>query len=152
MEAHPEEVIATQCIPEGTPYSYECSVEDMSGIGSTHWLGESFKCMESSNRIRLTHSLYYFGEHAACGNFSAVSISITNRSVYTSKLSFIGDSNLNGTTINCTLSGVILVSKIVVKVAGELCLSLLVDLHSYSCIYTQCSHTPSSWTTSNHYY
>ena len=108
----------TKCMVEETTFSYECTVEDSFGTGSTNWLGDSFKCAESLNQIRLTHSLFNLKENAVCGNFSAMSVSV-NGSQYTSRLSFYGDLKLNGTIINCTLSSVVLVETIIVKVGGE---------------------------------
>ena len=114
-----EDHIFSVCLQTGTTFTYECTVEDRVGIGSTIWSGDLFKCSESSHRISLTHSqLYNSGVSAVCGNFSASSVGVDG-SEYTSRLTFLGDlSDLNGTTVNCTLSSVLLVAKITVKVEG----------------------------------
>ena len=115
MEALPA---LTKCMREGTTFSYECTVEDIVGIGSTNWVGDSFRCAQSLNQIRLAHSLYTNSrESAVCGNFSAMSIGVSGTE-YTSRLSFYGDSKLNGTIINCTFSGVEIVKTIVVRIGG----------------------------------
>ena len=108
---------ATNCMQEGSIFTYECTVTDTNGIGSTIWSGNAFQCMQSSNQITLTHSRYESGLNSTCGNFSAVSVG-TNGSEYTSRLTFFGDNKLNGTTINCTLSNVHLVATIIVIVNG----------------------------------
>ena len=106
------------CVQGGRTFSYECTVTDTMGIGLTIWMGDAFHCMESSDEIRLNHRGYDgTGLHSTCGNFSAISVGV-NGSEYTSRLTFFGDVKLNGTTINCTLSDVLLIETIVVKIEG----------------------------------
>ena len=111
----------TACIREGGTFTYECIVRDVTGIGLTVWSGESFKCMGSSNMITLTHSLYTNSEQSrpiVCGNFSAMVVG-ANGSDYISSLTFVGSAELDGTVINCALSGVILVKSITTKIGGK---------------------------------
>ena len=119
MQAFSGENTQSKCMLGGTTNNYECTVTDTTSIGLTIWTGDAFKCAESSNQITLTHSRYNHdsGLSNECGNFSAMSVGV-NRSEYTSRLTFFGDTKLNGTTINCTLSNVVLVKKIVVRVGG----------------------------------
>ena len=114
-----ENGVSTGCMQEETTFTYECTVDDTIGIGSTNWLCDTFMCTETSNQIRLTHSLYEMGESVVCGNFSATSVSVSGTE-YTSELSFFGEFKLNGTIINCTYSGIELVKTIVVIVGGEI--------------------------------
>ena len=107
----------TTCIQEGTDFNYECTVNDTTNIGSTIWLGDMFQCVESSNQIRLVHSKYEMGQLGVCGNFSAVSVSVSG-SAYTSRLSIHSVTFNQTTMINCTLAGVIVVDSIVVITAG----------------------------------
>ena len=117
-----ENTLSSTCGLEGSTFSYMCIINDRLGVGSTIWTGQAFKCGESSDQIRLTHSSHHDsglgGEHK-CGNFSAMIVG-ANGSEYISRLSFYGDSKLNQTTINCTLSGAVLVESIVVKLGGLL--------------------------------
>ena len=105
------------CVQGGTTNNYECTVTDTSGIGVTFWSGDAFRCVESSDRIALVHYRYDSGLSSICGNFSAIIIGV-KRSEYTSRLTFLGDTKLNGTIINCTFSDVLLVKQIVVRVGG----------------------------------
>ena len=110
-------ITSSICIKEGSALNYECTVNDKLGIGSTIWQGDAFKCIETANQITLLHTALHHRQFK-CGNFSALIVSV-NRSEYTSRLTFFGDDyQLNGTTINCTLSGIILVKSIFVKVRG----------------------------------
>ena len=97
-------------------FNYVCNVGDTLGIGSTIWLGDTFECIDTSNQIRLTHSEYDSGQSGVCGDYSAESIGV-NGSEYISRLSS-HSSTLNETTINCTLSGVVLVETIALKIEG----------------------------------
>ena len=111
------------CMQEGIgTFSHECTVTDslMNPLGSTIWTGNTFNCMDSSNQILLPHYLYAeSGVTSACGNFSAMSVSV-QETEYTSRLSFFGNSllQLDGITINCTLSGTMLVDTITIRVGG----------------------------------
>ena len=96
--------------------NYECSVNDTLGIGTTIWLGDAFECMDTSNQIRLTHSEYDSGQSGVCGDYSAESIGV-NGTRYISRLSS-HSSMLNETTINCTLSGVVVVETVTLKIEG----------------------------------
>ena len=101
-------------------FIHECTVHDdrLSPLGSTIWAGDTFTCMDSSNQIQLPHSLYKNGVISACGNFSAMSVSV-QETEYTSRLTFSGNYTLlNGIGINCTLSGTTLVETFTIKIGG----------------------------------
>ena len=103
------------CTQEGSTLNHECTVMDTSGFGLTVWQGETFKCSESFNQISLAHSQYESGVSGVCGNFSAVSVGISG-SEYTSRLTIPGFSEV---TINCTLSGAVVVETIFVRFGSK---------------------------------
>ena len=117
-------VQADDCVQEGATLNYDCIVEDAEGYGATIWTGDSFKCTDSLNQILLAHSFYTSEGIATIPAviFLLILSKLMVLSTCTSTLFFFGDSalSLNGTTINCTLSGVFLVKVIAVKVGGEL--------------------------------
>ena len=123
------------CVQEGQKgsivmFNHKCTVNDPSianqthngsssqPLGSTIWTGDTFNCSKSFNQIFLPHSSYEEGWSYACGDFSAMSLSV-HGTEYTSRLTYRGNSTLlNGIAINCTLSGGMLVETIAIKVRG----------------------------------
>ena len=92
------------CIPEGRTVSYQCIVNDQSGIGtSTTWHGNVFNCPGSSPLITLPHDEFQFGVKSKCGNLTAVSIGV-NETEYTSRMTLTATTELNGRMINCTFA------------------------------------------------
>ena len=107
------------CIPEGSTVSYECTVSDTSDppIASTLWLGSAFTC--SSSNINFLHSRFEpNGVSGSCGDLSAMSVWV-NGNEYTSRLTLTATAELNGMTINCTLSSVVDFGSDTVKTGGE---------------------------------
>ena len=95
------------CIPEGRTVSYECTVSDTSNptIGSTLWHGSAFTC--TSSGISFFHSTFNpNGISRFCGDLSAMSVEVSENE-YTSQLTLTATTELNGMTINCTLSSVV---------------------------------------------
>ena len=115
------------CTKEGNTLSHECTVDDSLGVGSTIWQGDS---VESSNQISLLHSIYESRVHVVCGDFSAVSI-IVNGFKYNYRLTIHGFLLNETTTINCTLSGVVVVKTIIVKDGGQYFLTSINLFMSY---------------------
>ena len=112
------------CLQAGSTFNHECTVSDWPSnpLGSTIWTGNAFNCSDSINHIQLPHSSYDHesGVTSACGDFSAMSVSV-QETEYTSRLTFLGNSALlNGTAINCTKSGTMLVETVMIKVGGKL--------------------------------
>ena len=107
------------CIPEGSTVSYECTVTDTTDplIGATVWLGSAYTC--SSSEINLRHSSFESnGVSGFCGDLSAMSVGV-NGNEYTSRLTLTATAELNGMTINCTLSSVVDFGSDTVKTGGE---------------------------------
>ena len=96
------------CVQKRATLNFECTVNDTDGIGATAWMGDSFKCNNTLNQIWLPHPFYISETNGTCGNFFARILSVKG-SEFTSRLSFFGDckqtERLDGTKINCTLSG-----------------------------------------------
>ena len=106
------------CIPDGTTVNYECTVTDTFGIASTVWQGSAFNCSGSPlNRISLLHSVYASGTSDTCGDLSAMSIG-TDGTNYTSRLTVTANTGLDGTVIDCTISGVVLEGSDTIRVGG----------------------------------
>ena len=106
------------CIPDGTTVNYECTVMDSGRIGSTAWRGSAFSCSGSPpNRINLLHSEYASGTNDSCGDLCAMSVGIDGTN-YTSRLAVTAITGLNGTMINCTISGVVLEGFDTIRVGG----------------------------------
>ena len=105
------------CTQEGSTFSHECTVNDNLGIGSTIWQGDILKCVDRSNQIALPHSQYESGVLVVCGDFSAVSVRVSG-SEYTSRLTINGHGS-NEVTINCTLSGSVVVETIYVRFGSK---------------------------------
>ena len=106
------------CIPDGTTVNYECTVMDSDGIGSTRWVGSAFSCSGSPpNIINLIHSDYVSGTNDICGDLSATSVSVVGTN-YTSRLTVTANTGLDGTMINCTISGVVLEGSDTIRVGG----------------------------------
>ena len=108
------------CIPDGTRVNYECTVMDsaMNPIGATVWRGSAFSCSGSPpNRISLLHTGYASGTSATCGDLSAMSVGVDGTN-YTSRLTVTGNTGLDGTMIDCTISGVVLEGSDTIRVGG----------------------------------
>ncbi len=107
------------CIP-GRTVSYECTVSDPSDppAASTVWQGSAFTCTLS--RISFLHSSSFEpnGVSGSCGDLSAMSVGV-NGNEYTSRLTLTATAELNGMTINCTLSSVVDFGSDTVKTGGE---------------------------------
>ncbi len=96
------------CIPEGNTVSYECTVTD-DGTRVTLWQGSAFNCPSSSSVISLAHFLYEpHGVSGTCGDLSAMSVGVSGDN-YTSRLALTATAGLNGTIIECTRSGSVVV-------------------------------------------
>ena len=120
------------CIPEGSTVSYECTVSDTSNplIASTVWQGSAFTC--SLSEINLRHSSFEpNGVSGFCGDLSAMSVGV-NGNEYTSRLTLTATTELNGMTINCTLSSVVDFGSDTVKIGGEYFRILLIILQYLS--------------------
>ena len=105
------------CIPEGRTVSYQCTVIDSQGIGSTTWLGSAFNCSDSSPRIIVLHSQFMVAEH--CSYLSAVGVLVNMTLMeYTSELTLTANAELSGGMINCTLSAVVAFGSDTIKVGG----------------------------------
>ena len=91
---------------------------DSAGIGSTVWRGSAFSCSVSPpNRINLLHSEYTSGTNDTCGDLSAMSVGVIGTN-YTSRLTVTANTGLDGTIINCTISGVVLEGSDTIRVGG----------------------------------
>ncbi|XP_064393678.1 uncharacterized protein LOC135341095 isoform X5 [Halichondria panicea] len=99
--------------------SYECTVTDPLDppVASTVWQGSAFTC--SSSKISFLHSSFEpNGVSGSCGDLSAMSVGV-NGNEYTSRLTLTATAELNGMTINCTLSSVVDFGSDTVKTGGE---------------------------------
>ena len=108
------------CIPDGTTVNYEYTVMDsaVNPIGTTVWRGGAFSCSGSPpNAISLLHSGYVSGTSDTCGDLSAMSIGVDSAN-YTSRLTVTANPGLDGTMINCTISGVLLEGFDTIRVGG----------------------------------
>ena len=104
----------------GEVVNYTCTIVDSAGIGSTFWRGSAFNRPTSSNVISLTHSLFSTtGASDTCtgGAITAESVNVVDN-CYTSRLMVTVSVGLNGTTVECTLSGVIVVGSRTLLIAG----------------------------------
>ena len=114
----------------GEVVNYTCTIVDTSGnppIGSTFWRGTAFNCPGSANRISLGHSLFSTSRATGTctnGAITAESVGVVDN-CYTSRLMVTASSALNGTTVECTLSGVRVVGSRTILIAGTGKLSLL---------------------------
>ena len=91
---------------------------DNGGIAATIWVGSAFSCSGSpDNAINLIHSGYTSGASATCGDLSAMSIGV-NGNNYTSRLTVTANTGLDGTMIDCTISGVVLEGSDTIRVGG----------------------------------
>ncbi len=111
------------CIPEGKTVRYECTVTDPLDppVASTVWLGSAFtECPGSSSRISLSHPLFEpTGESGSCGSsLSAMSVGVSGND-YTSRLTLTATAGLNGMTVECTLSGSVVVGNDTLRTGGE---------------------------------
>ena len=107
----------------GEVVNYTCTVVDTSDnppIGFSVWRGTAFDCPGSSNRISLGHSIFRTsGTSGSCNNgaITAESVGVVDN-CYTSRLVVTVSSALNGTTVECTLSGARVVGSRTIPIAG----------------------------------
>ena len=88
----------------GEVVNYTCTVVDNAGTGSTFWKGTAFNC-PPSNIISLAHQLFNIaGDSGTCNNgaITAESVGVVDN-CYTSRLMVTVSSELNDTTVECTL-------------------------------------------------
>ena len=103
--------------------NYTCTVVDPTSppIASSFWRGTAFNCPGSFNGITLGHSLFNTsgGASGTCnsGGLIAESVSVVDN-CFTSRLMLTVSSALNGTTVECTLSGVRVVGSRTLLIAG----------------------------------
>ena len=101
----------------GEVVNYTCTVVDNAGTGSTFWKGRAFNC-PPSNIVSLSHQLFNIGgDSGTCGAITAESVGVVDN-CYTSRLMVTVSPALNGTTVECTLSGVRVVGSRTILIAG----------------------------------
>ena len=115
-----ERTDGSSCVPEGDTVVYQCTVTDITMGGlSTVWRGSAFACSDIGNTILLTHSLYGMSITQGCSNGALVGEGIGNNgNDYTSQLSVMADSDLNGTTIECVRSPSTVIGRDTILVGG----------------------------------
>ena len=98
-----------------------CTVTDQSGpqpLGSTLWSGTAFHCPGFSDQISLPHSQFNTLVTSTCGSLRATAVGVNGTS-YMSQLMFTATSELNGTTVTCSPSGMAArISQDVILVGG----------------------------------
>ena len=116
------------CILEGEDAIYECAVTDIYGSGATVWNGTAFTCPNPNNyaqdnKVLLLHRYFESGVSRSCNDGGILGQSTgKNGTRYISTLTVKRTSrNMNGKTIVCSLSGVVVVSAGVIKVRGKGC-------------------------------
>ncbi|XP_064400235.1 uncharacterized protein LOC135346511 isoform X2 [Halichondria panicea] len=132
------------CIPEGRTVSYECTVTDDDGSRSTLWRGSAFNCSSSSSRILLIHILFQpNGESRTCGGLSAMSVGVSEDN-YTSRLTLTATVGLNGSTVECSRSGTVVLGSDTLRTGSSPspAQSVMVDVTSTS--FLTVSWTPPS--------
>ena len=91
---------------------------DSDGIALTRWQGSAFSCSDSPpNVISLIHPDYVSGTMNTCGDSSAMSVGVDGTN-YTSRLTVTANTGLDGTMINCTISGKTLEGSDTIRVGG----------------------------------
>ena len=127
------EDVGRQYACPGEVVSYTCTVVEPNSppIGSSVWRGTAFNCPSLqgvSNEILLRHSLFNTssGANGTCTNgaITAESVGVVDN-CFTSRLMVTVSSGLNGTTVECTLSGLRVVGSHIIPIAGTGKLSLL---------------------------
>ena len=107
----------------GEVVNYTCTFVDPTNppIGSSVWRGTALNCPGSVNGISLGHSLSNTsgGATDTCtsGAITAESVNVVDN-CYTSRLMVTISPALNGTTVECTLSGVRVVGNHTILIAG----------------------------------
>ena len=104
--------------------NYTCTIVDTSGnppIGFSVWRGTAFNCPVVFNEISLRHSSFNTSGGAtgtcASGAITAESVGVADN-CYTSRLMVTVTPALNGSTVECTLSGVRAVGSRTILIAG----------------------------------
>ena len=91
---------------------------DSAGIGSTRWRGSAFSCSGSPpNTITLLHFEYASGTSDTCADLFAMSVGVDGTN-YTSRLTVTANTGLDGTMIDCTISGVLSEGSDTIRVGG----------------------------------
>ncbi len=107
------------CIPEGRTVSYECTVTDDDGGRSTIWRGSAFNCPSSSSVISLIHALFEpNGVSGSCGGLFAMSVGVSGNE-YTSRLTLTATAGLNGMTVECSRSNIVIVGSDTLRTGGK---------------------------------
>ena len=101
--------------------NYTCTVVDPNApiLSLTIWRGTALDC-PPSNTISLSHSLYNTtGTSVSCagGAITAESVGVVNN-CFTSRVMVTVSPALNGTTVECTLSGVRVVGSRTILISG----------------------------------
>ena len=114
-----EHTDGSSCVPEGDTVVYQCTVTDTTGGLSTIWQGTAFNCSDIGNEIFLAHSRYGMNLILRCSNGALVGEGIGNNgNDYTSQLSVIVNSDLNGTTIECVINPSTVIGNDTILVGG----------------------------------
>ena len=115
-----EHTDGSSCVPEGDTVVYQCTVTDISMGGlSTIWHGTAFICSDIGNVIFLAHSQYGMSFIQSCSNGALVGEGTgSNDNDYTSQLSVMANSDLNGTTIECVRTPSTLIGNDTILVGG----------------------------------
>ena len=108
------------CVPEGDTVVYQCTITDITGGGlSTIWRGTAFNCSDTGNEILLAHRRFGTSFTESCSNNALVGEGIaSNGNEYTSQLSVMANSDLNGTTIECVLTPSTVIGNDTILVGG----------------------------------
>ena len=115
-----ERADGSSCVPEGDTVVYQCTVTDITmGRLSTVWRGTAFSCSNVGNVMYLLHSQYGMSITQSCSNGALVGEGIGNNgNNYTSQLSVMANSDLNGTTIECVRSPSTVIGNDTILVGG----------------------------------
>ena len=101
----------------GEVVNYTCTVVDPGNppIAVTIWRGTAFNC--NGDIITLIHSQFNTSGSSGTCNSGAITAEVDN--CYTSRLMVTVSSALNGTTVECTLSGVRVVGSCTIPITGS---------------------------------
>ena len=115
-----ERTDGSSCVPEGDTVVYQCTVTEITMGGLvTVWQGTAFNCSNIGNTISLFHSQYGMSITQSCRSGALVGEGIGNIGIdYTSQLSVMANSDLNGTTIECVRSPSTVIGSDIILVGG----------------------------------
>ena len=109
------------CIRAGETVSFECVAVDIVGAASTVWRGSAFNCPTSevttNNTITLPHGFFLSGAVGTCDSLMARGDSVEGN-CYSSTLTVPATSGLDGTTVECSLGGVIDIGSSTLQIGG----------------------------------